>query len=206
MRIPAWFAGAALLAAGSATDAAGPSFDCKKAKGGSIEAIICGSSQIAALDVELARLYRLAVKSPAGGRGEALQKEQQDWLAERNRCAKMPAQEICTRDRYLQRIAWLRASQKAARGQDDKGISNGPVPYVCESIDGPLILTFVNTNPPLAYMTRKTQWYTYELAPAGSGAKYASSGGETFWTRRDEALYQPGMNAPEVKCRREKVG
>ena len=39
-----------------------------------------------------------------------MKKEQIAWLKERNQCAKMQALEVCTRDRYLQRIAWRRVA------------------------------------------------------------------------------------------------
>ncbi len=105
--------------------AADPSFDCHKAKVHSIESVIRSSELLSALDREMGRLYKLATAPGSGARADAVMKEQMAWLKERNQCAKMPAQEVCTRDRYLQRIAWLRVSSKGARGADDQGISIG---------------------------------------------------------------------------------
>lgn len=50
------------------------------------------------------------------------------------------------------------------------------------------------------------KWFTLEIQPSGNGARYMGVGGETFWEHQGEALYQEGLNAPEVKCRKEPIG
>ena len=160
--------------------AADPSFDCHKAKVHSIESVIRSSELLSALDREMGRLYKLATAPGSGARADAVMKEQMAWLKGRNQCAKMPAQEVCTRDRYLQRIAWLRVSSKGARGADDQGISIGPVVYRCDKTDGLVSVTFVNAEPRLVYLTRKNTRFTLERQPSGSGAKYMGGGWGTL--------------------------
>ena len=128
------------------------------------------------------------------------------WLKEHNQCAKTQAQEVCTRDRYLQRLAWLRTASQAAQSADDRGISIGPVAYRCDKTAGLLNVTFVNADPALAYIRRLKKRCTLAIQPSGSGAKYMGVGGETFWEHHGEALYQEGHHAPEVTCKQEPIG
>jgi Membrane-bound lysozyme-inhibitor of c-type lysozyme len=49
-------------------------------------------------------------------------------------------------------------------------------------------------------------WFTLELQPSGSGAKYLGVGGESFWEHHGEALYRERNNSPEVRCKQEVIG
>ena len=79
-------AGDVVLVAATLAAAAGPGVTCAGARPRSIEALICGSPLLAALDVEMARLYRLATgpREPVVAIGA--KQAQRDWLLERNRC------------------------------------------------------------------------------------------------------------------------
>ncbi|MGQ0811664.1 MAG: MliC family protein [Nitrospiraceae bacterium] len=186
--------------------AADPSFDCRQVKPSSIESVICGSPQLSSLDREMVRLYKLATGPASGASVEEAKQEHMVWLKEYNQCARIQAQELCMRNRYLKRIARLRLSSKAARGADDKGISIGPVVYQCEKTDGMVIATFVKADPPVAYVTRKDTWVTMERVPSGSGAKYQGDSAQSFWEHQGEALYREGDEVPEVKCKHEPMG
>jgi len=63
--------------------AATSSFDCGTAAN-RVEKLVCGDAPLAALDGELARLYRLA---STGKRAAALRSSQAKWREERNGCA-----------------------------------------------------------------------------------------------------------------------
>ena len=70
-----------LLVSGGGAVAATPSFDCAKADSSAEEAI-CASDALAELDIELARLYRLAVKDDTLGadRLAELKAMQRGWI------------------------------------------------------------------------------------------------------------------------------
>src|SRR5262249_44345873 len=98
-----------------AAHAAGPSFDCARVKAGSVEALICGSDLLSALDAEMARLYWLARSAYGGASLADLKKRQIKWLKIRNECLEAATSSVCLRDRYLGRIASLRRESALAR-------------------------------------------------------------------------------------------
>lgn len=71
--------------AASAQSAQQPSFDCAKAAS-SVEKSICGSAELAGLDVELVGTYRrVLAASDEEGKG-FVKTMQRDWLTKRNQC------------------------------------------------------------------------------------------------------------------------
>lgn len=183
--------------------AAGPSVECVKVKPGSIESLICGSPLVSTLDAEVTRLDRLAGASTR--RAADAKKARLTWLNTRVACATAPAPETCLRDQYLARIASLRAESKAARSADDKGISFGPAAFRCERTDGVLLATFVNTDPPLAYLTRQDKRLVLQILPSGSGARYGGPDGQVFWEHQGEARYRESGATSEVTCKKEAI-
>jgi hypothetical protein len=77
-----------------------PSFDCARAAT-AVEFLICSSPDLAALDVELAKLYRAARANGATTSGQ-----QAEWVKRCNTCGS----EKCVREAYQERIAALRPS------------------------------------------------------------------------------------------------
>ena len=204
MKVPVLAGGVVLMAATLAA-AAGPGVTCAGARPRSIEALICGSPLLVALDAEMARLYRLATgpREPVVAIGA--RQAQRDWLRERNRCAKRATRETCIRDQYLARIAGLRVASRAAR-DDDRGISRGPFVFRCESTDGLLTVIFVNSEPAFASISHRGQRQTLRRAPAASGARYEGPDERVFWEHQGEATYRAGAAAPEVRCVPETLG
>jgi uncharacterized protein len=204
MKVPVLAAGVVLVAA-TLWAASGPGVTCRGARPRSIEALICGSPLLAALDAEMARLYRLATgpREPVVAIGA--KQAQRDWLGERNRCLRTAARETCVRDQYLARIAGLRVASRAAR-DDDQGISRGPFAFRCESTDGLLTVIFVNSDPAFASISHRGQRQTLRRAPAASGARYESADDRVFWEHPGEATYRAGASAPEVRCAPEAIG
>lgn len=204
MLAPALVGGLVLMLAAIAA-APGPGVSCAGARPRSIEALVCGSPLLAALDAEMARLYRLATgpREPVVAMGA--RQTQRDWIAERNRCLKTAARETCIRDQYLARIAGLRVASRAAR-DDDHGISLGPFAFRCEDTDGLLTVVFVNSDPAFASISHRGERQTLERARSGSGARYDGPGGGMFWEHHGEATYRDGAARPEVRCARESIG
>jgi uncharacterized protein len=192
---------AALVCLSSASAAADPAVDCKTAKLRSIERLMCGAPMLQRLDQELARLYALATAPKAVTAGPAIRKQQTTWIAQRADCAKSKTQAQCVRDVYLARIAAIRAQSRPARSADDKGISLGPFAFQCEDVQAPLDITFVNTDPGLAWTTIKDRSYPLVQQRSGSGARYEGDG-TLFWEHQGEARWRGTTNSPEVTCKR----
>lgn len=89
------------------------SYDCGKATK-EIDRAICYSPKIAALDLQLAGVYRGAVKANANREG--LKQQQRDWLAGRDKqCTIYKWWVDCLSDMYTKRIAELKnATSRAA--------------------------------------------------------------------------------------------
>jgi len=187
--------------AGAAAVAADPTADCKAAKLRSIERLMCRSPMLSRLDAELSRVYALATGPKAGAAAPAIRNEQTAWLAERAACVRSRAQEECVRDLYLARIAAIRAQSRQARAADKNGISLGPFAFRCDGIDAALDITYVNTDPGLAWVTIKDQSYPLVQQRSGSGARYEGNG-TLFWEHQGEARWRGTTNSPEATCKR----
>ena len=107
MKVPV-LAGGVVLVAATLAAAAGPGVTCAGARPRSIEALVCGSPLLAALDAEMARLYRLATGPQEPVVAIGAKQAQRDWLLERNRCLK-----TATRRRASAISTW-RASRGSA--------------------------------------------------------------------------------------------
>jgi len=175
-----------------ATISASPSFDCTKATL-KVETAICGSTQLAALDVETTRLYDLIGRSAGVDRG-ALQRLQGGWLNKRNACAAAADTTACLTEAYAGRINDLRAGYAVARA--DTAVSIGPVTWHCPN--GDISSTFINTETSLVYVKAAGKAVVLTQAMSASGARYAAEGYE-FWTKGNETMWTaPG--AAMVTC------
>jgi uncharacterized protein len=85
-----------------------PSFDCSKAAG-QVEELICADPELAALDVELARLYRAVSAKLAARDLKRLRSYQRGWIKGRNDCWKAVGVGIrgCVEASYRDRIREL---------------------------------------------------------------------------------------------------
>jgi uncharacterized protein YecT (DUF1311 family) len=89
-------------------------FDCAGARSAA-EAMVCGDSDLAAVDRELARAYRRALQSGSAA-PSAIRADQRDWLAIREDAARHSRRALA--NVYQQRIEELNA---IADGADDDG-------------------------------------------------------------------------------------
>lgn len=184
----------ALLAA-TQSFAASPSFSCAK-PAGAAEQAVCQDETLAALDRETARLYGLARNAPSLGAPQKKQLTalQRGWIKGRNDCWKANDLKTCIRDAYVIRIAELRAGLPKAADKE-KGVSIGPVAVECPGAPS-MRATFVNVDPPLAYLAGGDTSLVMTIARSGSGARYtapSAAGEASFWQKGPEALVQlPG--------------
>ncbi|WP_213953759.1 MliC family protein [Variovorax sp. dw_954] len=189
-----------VLLASAQAFAASPSFSCAKPDGAAEEAI-CKDDALAALDRENARVYGL-VRGASGlsyVKKNALIATQRGWIKGRNDCWKSEDAKACIRDQYVIRIAELRAGYAAARTKGGVGI--GPVAIKCPGTVA-MNATFVNVDPPLAYLAGGDNSLVMTIAQSGSGARYTGKypqGEATFWQKGPEAIVQlPG--GKEMTC------
>ncbi|MGO4611630.1 lysozyme inhibitor LprI family protein, partial [Variovorax sp. 2RAF20] len=83
------------------------SFDCAEAKA-SVEKLICRDPQLAQMDIELTRLYRLALTDEHSvPRPDKIMIDQQFWIDARNQCASTPVPKTCTVRSYAERAYQL---------------------------------------------------------------------------------------------------
>jgi uncharacterized protein len=133
---------------GLAAAALQPSFDCAGARS-PVEHALCASEELAALDREEARLYRLALAA-APVRRQSLIDRQRLFLRDRNDCLESLAPlRACLRDAYLGDIADLR---RLTPGAPD-GLSSAPIHFHCDADYPDLYLTLFALAPPQAYVT-----------------------------------------------------
>ncbi len=205
---------AALLASPWAGQAAEPSFDCSKAEGAAEEAI-CQSDALAALDNELARLYRLALEEPnlTADEKKQLKAMQRGWIKGRNECWKSDLpMEQCVADSYAMRIHELRQGYANTRSPDDQ-TTLGPFAFHCEGMAAPVSAVFINTDQPLVSLMwgqdGAVTYLTLPLGPSGSGARYAGTdrfGQESiFWNKGNDAMFTP-PGGKEMNCATEETG
>jgi uncharacterized protein len=186
-------AGFCLLLANSAW-AAQPSFDCSKVQEGSIEQLICGDEQLAALDRQMAAVYKAASAKATNEHPPVLKAEQRGWIKGRNDCWKSDDRRRCVEDNYRLRIAELQARYRLVK-------ITGEAAYQCS--DNPadeVIATYFATEPPTLIAERGDQVSLMYLQPSGSGAKYQGQN-EALWEHQGEALITWGYGSPELRCR-----
>lgn len=188
-----------------------PIFDCSRAESGA-EKAVCEDGDLAALDRELDRLYRLAIDGPhmTEERAHTLRAYQRGWIKGRDDCWKAgEGLRACVADAYVMRIHRLRAEYADARADDGSGISIGPLAYACDGFDALVSAVFVNA--PRGYLSLRWRdwWQTLERVRAASGSRYvgpATGGGESvFWIKGDEATWDRPGEAP-LHCRVEETG
>lgn len=188
MRLTVLTAFSAVLAA-SVAWAEEPSFDCDKANSDAEDAI-CNSPELSALDVEMTRLFNLAIKGEnmTDSRREELRAYQRGWIKGRNECWKSDlGVDACVEMEYALRIAELRSEYGDANTDD--GPSIGPVPYVCEGLDVPLSAVFINAaEPSLAVLKWGENVLVLSQDISASGARY-TEGSATFWSKGKDAQF-----------------
>jgi uncharacterized protein len=180
-------------AAAAAPLPSGPSFDCRKVKPGSIEAMICGDAELSELDRKLAGVYAAATAKAKNEHPPVLRAEQRGWVKGRNDCWKSAGQRSCVRDEYVRRIAELQARYRLVP-------SRGPFTFLCEgSPPSEVTVTYFATEPSTMIAERGDSVSLMFQQVAASGAKYQGRN-ESFWEHQGTATITWGYGAPELRC------
>lgn len=162
----------------AATDATlqPPSFDCAKAKSES-EKLVCGDARLAALDRQLAALYKRVQTSPDE---LDIAAEQRGWVKGRDACWQAVDRHRCLIESYQTRIVELNIGSGGVPAPT-------PVHYQCDDASKPVSVVFYNELDPQAAVVSlgKDQAIVFP-AQAASGSRYTREGVE-FWEHQGEA-------------------
>lgn len=165
------------------------SFDCGRAKGQAQE-MICADANLAAMDREVARLAMLAAE-PAG---------QAQYAQQRDDCWKADELQQCAMAAAMLEIHRLRKGSQAARR--DEGLSVGPIGFSCKGIAGPVLATFVNSDPGAVAIEWGGEVVAIDHVQTASGARYDGRwNGQSyaFWNKGEEATFTvPGKG--DLQC------
>ncbi|RON09893.1 hypothetical protein BK659_08230 [Pseudomonas brassicacearum] len=178
------------------------SFDCAKASA-SVEKLICRDPQLAQMDIELTRLYRLALTDEHSvSRPDKVMIDQQFWIEARNQCASTPAPKACTIRSYAERAHQLRQGSAIVRTKDPDRLTEGPLVFRCTGINALIAATFFSTQPGVVYLKWANSSITLSQVQSDSGTHYTGKdyqGNYSFWQNADVILFQkPGSG--EMSC------
>lgn len=184
------------------------SFDCAGATA-PVEKLICRDAQLARMDRELNRLYRLALTDERSvPRPEKVDSEQQIWTLKRNQCFTEADPKACTVARYAERAHQLRQGSAIVRTKDPDRLTEGPVAIRCAGLNALIAATYFNADPGVVYLRWANTAITLNQEPAGTGLRYSgkdNSGYYSFSQSGDEVLFQKPGSAT-MRCQMEPTG
>lgn len=184
------------------------SFDCATARV-TVEKLICRDPQLKQMDIELTRLYRLALTDDHSvPRPDKVVIDQRFWIEARNQCGSEREPKLCTIRRYAERAQQLRQGSAIVRTKDPDSLTEGPLPFRCTRLNALMTATFFNTQPGVVYLKWANTSITLSQVPSDSGTHYTgkdSLGNYSFGQNGDVVLFQkPGSG--EMSCTAEPVG
>lgn len=184
------------------------SFDCAKATA-SIEKLICRDSQLAQMDVELMRLYRLALTDEhAVPPPDKVVIDQKFWLHARDQCASAPEPKACTIASYAERAHQLRQGSAIVRTKDPDRLTEGPLAFRCPGLNALLAATFFTTRPGVVYLKWANTSITLTQVPSETGNEYMGQDFQGTYSFRQSgnAVFFRKPGAREMSCTAEPVG
>lgn len=204
------FAASACLVTSSCAHAASftTSYDCNKATA-TVEKLICRDSQLAQMDIELTRLYRLALTDENSvPRPDKVLIDQQFWMDARNQCASGPDPRGCTISSYARRAHQLRQGSAIVRTKDPHRLSEGPLAFRCTGLNALMAATFFTTQPGVVYLVWANSSITLNQVPSDFGTQYIGKdalGSYSFRQDGNAILFQkPGSGV--LNCAAEPTG
>jgi uncharacterized protein len=184
------------------------SFDCASASA-PVEKLICRDAQLARMDRELERLYRLALTDERSvPRPEKVVTDQQIWALTRNQCFTEADPKACTVSRYAERAHLLRQGSAIVRTKDPDRLTEGPVAIRCAGLHALIAATWFNADPDVVYLRWANSSITLSQEPAATGLRYSGKdarGYYSFSQTGDDVLFQiPGSGS--LRCQMEPTG
>lgn len=184
------------------------SFDCARATA-AIEKLICRDSQLAQMDLELLRLYRLALTDEHSvPLPDKVMIDQQFWVDARNQCASDREPRTCTIRSYAQRAHQLRQGSAIVRTRDPDRLTEGPLAFRCPGLNALIAATFFTTQPGVVYLTWANSSITLNQVSSDLGTQYVGKDLQGVYSFRQEGnlvLFQKPGSGP-MSCTAEPVG
>ncbi|MGE8150051.1 MliC family protein [Pseudomonas vancouverensis] len=169
------------------------SFDCASPRS-AVENLICHDPQLAQMDLELNRLYLLALTDDHSVPKPAkVEIDQQFWIDARNQCGSGPQARICVIGSYAERADQLRQGSAIARTKDPSRLSEGPVAFRCAGMNALVSATYFTVQPGVVFLKWAKSSATLMQVPSDSGHLYTGKdyrGSYRFWQDGNDATLQ----------------
>jgi uncharacterized protein len=184
------------------------SFDCATPQA-SAENLICHDAQLARMDLELNRLYLLALSDDHSvPRPNKVEIDQRFWIESRNQCGGGTQDKACIVRSYAERAFQLRQGSAIARTKDPSRLTEGPLAYRCAGFNALVAATFFTVEPGVVFLKWANTSVTLNQVPNNSGTQYTGKdykGSYSFWQIDDDVFFQiPGSG--QMSCAAEPVG
>ncbi|MGO4310878.1 MliC family protein [Pseudomonas sp. KB_15] len=184
------------------------SFDCASPQA-SAEKLICHDAQLAQMDLELNRLYLLALTDEHSvPRPDKVEVDQQFWIDARNQCDSGPQAKPCVIRSYAERAHQLRQGSAIARTKDPSRRTEGPVAFHCAGISPLVAATFFTVEPGVVFLKWANTSITLNQVPSNYGTQFTGKdykGNYSFWQIGNDVFLQiPGSG--KMSCAAEPVG
>lgn len=171
------------------------SFNCAKVAAGSVEALVCKTPALSALDDDLARVYKQAQAKAKSEKPPTLKAEQRGWLKARDECWKTGDKNQCLTDSYRRRIAELQAHYALVAGK-------GPIRFVCDNkATNVVTATFYPTQPSTLIASYGDSTSLMFARSMGASSEYQGRN-ESFELHDDGATVVWGYEATPMHCQK----
>lgn len=184
------------------------SFDCANTKA-PVEKLICRDPQLAQMDIELTRLYRLALTDERSvPPPDKVIMDQQFWVDARNQCGSGPEAKACTIRSYALRAYQLRQGSAIVRTKDPDRLTEGPLAFRCAGFNALIAATFFNTQPGVVYLKWANSSVTLSQVQSYSGTQYSGKDyqGNYSFRQNDNGVFFQKPGSGEMSCTAEPVG
>ncbi|MFL1527654.1 MliC family protein [Pseudomonas sp. O230] len=201
-------AGTSLWANAGTSTVLTTSFDCARASA-AVEKLICRTPQLKQMEIELTRLYRLALTDDQSvPPPDKVEIEQRFWVDARNQCSANADSKACTIRSYAERAYQLRQGSAIARTKDPSRLTDGPVAFRCAGLNALIAATYFNVEPRVVYLKWANASATLIQVTNDSATQYSGKdyrGTYSFWQNGSDALLQmPGSG--QMSCTVEPAG
>jgi len=184
------------------------SFDCPSARA-RVEQLICHDPQLAQMDIEMFRLYRLALTDEHSvPPPEKVMIDQQFWIEARNQCGSGPDPKACTIRSYAERAHQLRQGSAIVRTKDPDRLTDGPLVFRCPGLNTPITATFFTTQPGVVYLKWANASITLSQVQSDSGSRYIGKDyqGNYSFRQNDYGVFFQKPGSGDMSCTVEPMG
>ena len=184
------------------------SFDCASARA-PVEKLICRDPQLAQMDLEMSRLFRLALTDEHSvPPPEKVIIDQQFWIDARNQCGSGPEAKACTIRSYAERAYQLRQGSAIVRTKDPDRLTEGPMTFRCAGFNTLIAATYFKTQPGVVYLKWANASVTLSQVQSYSETRYTGKNYQGIYSFRqnDNGVFFQKPGSGELSCAAEPVG